>query len=64
MKGIDFIVQGVYTKKCPDFGVLKNRQMEFFWCLMISCVLQEFKYQPTFLGYLTGHRWGRPTLLT
>jgi hypothetical protein len=40
--------------KLPYFGdVLKTVKL-FFHVLRISCVVQDFKFQPTFLGYLTG----------
>jgi hypothetical protein len=43
--------------KPPDFeDVLKI--CNFFQVLWVSCVLQEFTFLPTFLGYLTGHSWG------
>jgi hypothetical protein len=43
--------------KRPEFeNVLKSRQM-FFQMLRFSCLLQEFKFTPKFLGYLTDHRW-------
>jgi hypothetical protein len=32
--------------------------------LRISCLLQQLKFPPKFLGYLTGHRWGILTVLT
>jgi hypothetical protein len=32
--------------------------MVFFQVLRVSCVLQELKFLPKVLCYLTGHRWG------
>jgi hypothetical protein len=44
--------------KIPDFEhVLKIGKCRFR-VLYIFCLLQEFKFQPKYLGYLTGHRWG------
>jgi hypothetical protein len=40
-------VQGVY-----------NEMPWFFKVLRVSYILQEFKFPPKFLGYLTGHHWG------
>jgi hypothetical protein len=37
-------------------------QMFSFGVLMVSYLLQEFVFLPTFLGYLKGHRWGAPTV--
>jgi hypothetical protein len=50
-------------KNRPDFGdVLKI--FKFFQVLRVSCALEESKFLSTFLGYLMGHRWGVPTVLT
>jgi hypothetical protein len=47
------------------FGdVWKNWQTLLCHVLMVSCLLQRFKPPPKFLGSLTGHRWGAPTVLT
>jgi hypothetical protein len=63
MKSNDFIAQ-VATIKRFDLETFKNRQMVFFHILGDSCVPQEFKFTPKFLGYLMGHRWAAPTVLT
>jgi hypothetical protein len=45
--------------KRPDFGeFLKIGKWFFFQVLIVSCVLQKFKFPPKVLGYLTGHRCG------
>jgi hypothetical protein len=50
----------VSTTKHPDFeGVLKiGKWLFFLQVVRVSCLLQEFKFTPIFLGYLTSHRWG------
>jgi hypothetical protein len=50
--------------KLPDFGDILKIGLFFIEALRVSCVLQEFKFMPKFLGYLTDHRWGVPKVLT
>jgi hypothetical protein len=49
----------VFTLKLLDFGDVLKTGMWCYLVLRMSCILQEFKFPPTFLGYLTGHRLGR-----
>jgi hypothetical protein len=60
-----YLFHMVYAMKRPDFGdVLKIRKLcIFFKVLGVSCLLQELKFPPKFLGYLTGHCWVTPTVL-
>jgi hypothetical protein len=62
------------TMKRPDFRCLQWNSLifgdvfkignYFFFCrCWVSCVLQEFKLPPKFLGYLTDQRWSAPTVL-
>jgi hypothetical protein len=57
-----------YVNVCNEtpwfWRCVKNRQILLCLVLMASCLLQRFKFSPKFLGYLTGHRWGAPTVLT
>jgi hypothetical protein len=52
--GISIRVQGVYNKTPSLWKCFKNMQMVFF--RVISSVMQELKFQPKFIGHLTGHR--------
>jgi hypothetical protein len=48
--------------KLPDFeDVLKIGTFSGLYGFLRTT---EFQFLPTFLGYLMGHRWGAPTLLT
>jgi hypothetical protein len=43
--------------KLPDFGdVLKQGKWFLLGITKVSSVLQELKFEPKFLGYLTSHR--------
>jgi hypothetical protein len=46
------------SMKRPDFREFLKIGKCFFQVLRVSCVLQEFKFLPKVLCYLTGHRWG------
>jgi hypothetical protein len=46
----------VSTRKRPDFEDV-SKIGDVFQVLRVSCVLQEFRILPKFLGYLTAHRW-------
>jgi hypothetical protein len=48
----------VFTIKRPDFEDVLEIYKFFFRVLRVSYILQELKFPPKFLGYLTGHRWG------
>jgi hypothetical protein len=51
--------------KRSDFeDILKINKWLFFQVLRISCMLQEFIFPPKFLGHLTSHFCGAPTVLT
>jgi hypothetical protein len=58
-----FIVKGVYNETLI-FEMFKKYANVIFQVLWISCLLQEFKFPPKCLGYLTGHRRGAPAVLT
>jgi hypothetical protein len=47
----------LYKVFCKEENVL-------FQVLRVSFLLQDFKFKPKFLSYLTGHCWGTPTELT
>jgi hypothetical protein len=48
----------VSKMKCLDFGDVLKYTNGFLQVLRVSCILQEFKFSPKFVGYPTGHRWG------
>jgi uncharacterized membrane protein YgdD (TMEM256/DUF423 family) len=51
------------TMKSSDFGdVLKIGECLFCQVLRVSRLLQESKFPPKCLGYLTGHHWAAPTV--
>jgi hypothetical protein len=53
-----YVYTGVYNETPSFWRCSKNRQMVLFQVLP-----QELKFQPKFLGYLTGYLWGVPTVL-
>jgi hypothetical protein len=52
------------TIERPDFGDILKVCKWFFSGVNGLLVLHEFKVTPKFLGYLAGHRWGAPTVLS
>jgi hypothetical protein len=58
-----YVMQGVYNETPLFWRCFKNWQM-VFQVLSVSCLLYEFKFPPTFLGYFKGHHWGSQTVLT
>jgi hypothetical protein len=54
----------ISTMKRPEFGGILKMYKFFFQVLRVPCLLKEYKSPPKYLGYLTGHGWGAPTVLT
>jgi hypothetical protein len=48
-------------KRIESEDVLK---IDKYFLYIVYWVLQEYKFSPEFLSYLTGHRRGAPTALT